>query len=695
MISVFGGRNEVLSFALVIEAYMPSQASSLRNLSLTFDSLGPLRGRPARQNLVELSDTLFDWRATDIELFYMRYLQIRGLSGQLSDERLIPRRLQRPWVAGPGGGGLGIGGWTDRPGANHHWPEIAVPLELHPSFDVASGKSQMIWCDVYIPKALTPGLYTGQLVLQLGPRAAGTVPISLEVRNFTLPDVPSSRTMVPIEAGEVLRRYIGQNWVNCMVENDDRFRRLWERHWQLAWRHRVQLVDASFDACVQWRLNNGLLQGDPAVILNQPPLMAVLRLNGSSFSAARNYSGPGQDVGLNIYPIGLYGSWSTQSWDRNVSGSQIGMAAGFAFHLNLWEEWFRNSGRPISDVERFIYLIDEPTNLSQVDQWAAECQDIKGPGAAVPTMVTLSLLDAVKQTPLLKITCSSIAFADIAAWKAALVAKQRLGMKLWLYNGGRPGQGMTNTEGESADWRSIPWALWKHGVNLYFYWMSTYYRNYQAGEGDIPLFEQAKTFGRYARNDSSTGEAGWMYGNGDGILLYPGTDLVFTADSYGVWGPFASLRLKQWRRGLQDVEYLELYRSRCGEAAATALVQEAMPAVLWEVGNPNWFPDISWNQSWDSWERIRWRLFQGIEGTCGAGTTSQPTTSTTPQPSRTTLQSFSTSAIGHESANFTSTTTLFPSSSAASSRTWDTIVLIATVTCTSACRCLQVLYSSS
>eukprot|EP00928_Gymnodinium_smaydae_P017424 TRINITY_DN16658_c0_g1_i2.p2 TRINITY_DN16658_c0_g1~~TRINITY_DN16658_c0_g1_i2.p2 ORF type:complete len:143 (-),score=21.48 TRINITY_DN16658_c0_g1_i2:362-790(-) len=89
--------------------------------------------------------------------------------------------------------------------------------------------------------------------------------------------------------------------------------------------------------------------------------------------------------------------------------------------------------------------------------------------------------------------------------------------------------------------------------------------------------------------------------------------MQFQNDSYGVWGPFASLRLKYWRRGLQDIEYIELLRAKHGEDIVRTMLQRAMPKALWEVGTKKDFPGISWDESWDSWEKIRKELADMIE----------------------------------------------------------------------------------
>jgi hypothetical protein len=101
-------------------------------------------------------------------------------------------------------------------------------------------------------------------------------------------------------------------------------------------------------------------------------------------------------------------------------------------------------------------------------------------------------------------------------------------------------------------------------------------------------------------------------------LFYPGTDLRFSADSYGVNGPFASLRLKLWRRGIQDVDYLTM-AAAVDPTRTAEIVQEIIPEVLWEYGvedpaDPTWvLTDISWPIDPDRWEAARAELADIIE----------------------------------------------------------------------------------
>ena len=83
-------------------------------------------------------------------------------------------------------------------------------------------------------------------------------------------------------------------------------------------------------------------------------------------------------------------------------------------------------------------------------------------------------------------------------------------------------------------------------------------------------------------------------------------------------GPFASLRLKHWRRGIQDVDYLTL-AAAIDPARTVQIVDSLIPRILWEVGvteseDPTWvLADISWSTDPDVWEAARAELADIIE----------------------------------------------------------------------------------
>ena len=103
-------------------------------------------------------------------------------------------------------------------------------------------------------------------------------------------------------------------------------------------------------------------------------------------------------------------------------------------------------------------------------------------------------------------------------------------------------------------------------------------------------------------------------------------DVNHVADSYGVNGPLASLRLKEWRRGIQDTDYLAL-ASQIDPVRAQAIVNQAMPKALWENvapgGDASYFiGPISWSSNPDDWESKRAQLAEMISSYCMASPSS-------------------------------------------------------------------------
>ena len=188
-----------------------------------------------------------------------------------------------------------------------------------------------------------------------------------------------------------------------------------------------------------------------------------------------------------------------------------------------------------------------------------------------------------------------------------------------MYNSARPASGSTATEDDGIALRERAWGQFKKHINRWFFWETTYYNNSQGGTGETNVFQTAQTFGGNTSVDPVLGATGWNYANGDGVLFYPGTDTLYPADSYGVDGPFASLRLKYWRRGIQDVDYLTM-ATGINPTTTQNIVNQIVPKVLWEYGvdNPSdptyVHTDISWSNNPDVWEAARLQLANILAG---------------------------------------------------------------------------------
>ncbi len=580
-VKLVGSKNEVVSFNTILESTAGATAVSVEFKDLTQDVswLGSFVTTPSK---IETTHNDFqNYVGRNIELFHVGYLQIKGLSAlsyDTYDERHVPKRMQRPWT----GAGTATGTWANRPDANKSYPEIAVPLELKQGFTIAAGKSQAIWADIYIPKTVNAGLYKGTLKVLEGTVVTKQLPVELEVKEITLPDVPSSKTMVFIGDGDLNDRYIGQRWPN----DDSLTTKVKNKTFQVAHRHKISMIDSDAEASAWTK--------------DEPRPTWIPRLNGSLFTAVQGYDGPGVGVGNGVYSVGTYSSWK---WKSGVT-SQI-----MATRSGNWENWFKTNSPA---TERFLYLIDESTDYATMKNWATWTKGF------LPSFATLPLDHAVDNVPDLNISASWIAQAP-TTWQAKFDTAKAAGKKVYLYNGKRPASGSFATEDDGVALRELAWGQYKKKVDRWFFWESTYYNNYQGGTGNTNVFKDAQTFGgKSATLNAIVGETGWNHSNGDGVLFYPGRDKIFPAESFNVDAPFASLRLKHWRRGIQDIDYVVLANAK-DPVATQAIVNRMVPKVLWEYGvtdpaDPTWVrSDISWSINPDDWEQAKLDLIAIIQ----------------------------------------------------------------------------------
>ena len=585
-VNLFGAKNEVVGLNMILEA----ATSAASNVSVSVSNLtGP--GGAVISSTPATASTLYNWTSRNIELFFVRYLQIKGLSRlsyETYDERHIPKKFQRPSDAN----GIGSGTWADRPDHDKSYPEIAVPYELVNTFGIAAGRSQSIWADVYIPKTAAAGLYSGTVTVKEGASVSYSVPVRLTVKRFSLPDVPSSKTMLFMGYSDVARRYTGESFPSAGTAQETTNKLVRDRHFMMAHRHKIAMIDAD--------------QGASAWSADRPRDEWLPRLNGSLFTAANGYDGPGVSTSNGVYSIGTYGTW----------GWSGGTEATMRTRTDAWENWFAANA---PGAERFLYLIDESSNYAQTEQWASWIKNNPGAGRNLKSFATLPLPDAVANVPSLNIVASWMAVGVSTTWQNAFNALTAIaGNKAYSYNGKRPASGSFATEDDGVALREVPWGQYKKGINRWFFWESAYYNDYQGGRGQTNVFQTAQTFGSAPTVDASVGQMGWNVSNGDGVMFYPGTDTVFPAESYGVQGPMASLRLKTWRRGIQDVDYLTL-AAAINPTRVQQIVQSLVPKALWEFGvsdpsDPTWVrTDISWSINPDVWESARAELSAIIE----------------------------------------------------------------------------------
>ena len=249
-VKIFGARNEIIAFQLLVEA----DQAGIDRLSVSLSQLDQKDGS-ARIKYSPPTNDPTKYVGRPIQIFSINYMNVENAS-------------HAEWVYKPGS-----------PAAPKD-PTGWKPVQLVPEnsragrggfpIKVLSGQNQAIWIEIYTDRSLPAGTYMGNVTVNADGRKQ-EVPIELELFDFTLPDQNSMQAMVYYEDLQP-KLYQG--------------RALDAEYHRFAHRQRIELVH-SYDI---------------------PTAEAARsRFDGADFSRARGYEGPGENVGNQIIPRTFYG----------------------------------------------------------------------------------------------------------------------------------------------------------------------------------------------------------------------------------------------------------------------------------------------------------------------------------------------------------------------------------------------------
>jgi len=522
-LAIFGARNEVVAFQLILQA----GAGGAKDVDVM---LSELVRKPGGERLAWKSETPdpTDTRDRQIERFTEHYLNI---------EKPSPPGWFYNYDARP----KGMGGWT---------PDALVPASAKQGkggmpFHIAANLNQGVWFDVYVPGKTPAGTYSGNVVVSEGGKTVKEIPVTLTVFDFVLPDENHFHAMIYFEEDQVAARH-GKDSA-ALVDSYHR----------LAHRHRVEFTNRYGPDSSQ---------------------SAVERLSGVAFKPERGYVGPGEGVGYTIVPASFYGIG--QNWQQDQA-----WATADAFMTWLTKV------KP--DAVTFLYIVDEPPRerLPWIKQVGDKHHANPGPGKKLPMYVTTQPRPELEGA--IDVWCTVTNHYNV---RRAAEEKAK-GRRWWVYNGHRPYAGTQLNDAPAVDCRVTPWACWKYGVELWFYWHADHWRhNSQAPRGNQNVWADPVTFGHSGNF------------NGDGVLIYPGQDVLFAEEDRGVPGPVASIRLKNIRRGMQDYEYLWLASQSGLGKEARAIADVCVPAAFSDANGR-----ASWSVKGSDWDAARLKLGKLIE----------------------------------------------------------------------------------
>lgn len=595
-----GFRNEMVGGML----WMKAGASAATSVNVALSPLsGP--GGSVISSTGVLCAGVTDYTTRDFELFVATYVQVIGMTENSwnappIDERDIPYTFQNPYSVDGNNDAIATPPslWNNRNGANKFFPDALVPQECASNFTVAASSSQGVWMDFYLRKNLNSGLYTGTITVTEGVSVSTTIPIQLMVYNGTLPDQPSYNYIAYDSVDDINYRLNGiAHNAGCTtqacISTDEEFDKALHRH-------RLIPIGDSPDT------NTNFF----------PSARYQLQLSGSLFSSTYKYQGPGINTGSPIYSIGTYATWvNNPNWSSTSSSL-------FCVATSSWGAYFKNN---FPNVRSFVYLADEPTDLTGTNQWSTWMSTISAcqtSGYNVHSWVTADWPLAVSSAPYIDMPASTdwISKKYVQTdWQNAANRYLTTGSTQgWAYNGHPSWEGSVNAiEDDGISGWEGTWADYLKGVKGHFQWQTTGWNIQGNGSpAENPLWTQAKTFGfdNAPSTSAPMGHFGFNFANGDGVLFYPGTEVsTYTASNYGFLGPVATLRLKALRRGLNDYDYLTL-ASQINSPATQTVLKSLVPSALWDI---NCFTNADcsysyggrlWSQDPNAWELARQQL---------------------------------------------------------------------------------------
>jgi Domain of unknown function (DUF4091) len=274
-------------------------------------------------------------------------------------------------------------------------------------------------------------------------------------------------------------------------------------------------------------------------------------ITGSLYTRARRYFGPGPGMGDTVISMGAHGSL------RAGDEADVAMVQTLADSVSD-EHGF--AGRGV-----FLWAADEQCSSSAGGEWREKLHASKDPEARRVRVAWTCSQDPTLQpvdVPILQ-----------AAWDPGRVrAAREQGKEVWVYGGVLPRTGTFLLDAEAVSPRVNGWLQAMYGIPR---WMLTDVARWGRDGGQTPIdpFEDPET------GDPSYGSVA----NGGDMLVYPGTQLdPLQEHSLGIDGVVASIRLKNWRRGIEDAGYLQMAREH-DRAKADAVARWLIPAAFGEA----------------------------------------------------------------------------------------------------------------
>jgi hypothetical protein len=450
-INIFGARNEIVAFQLIIQA----EKDGAEKVDVVISDLN--NGTAVIPGSETGPADPFDYRGRYVELFTEHYLNITKRSPPLwfFSGSATPSAYYTGWV-----------------------PDCLIPFSA-PSgkggapFTIEGNNNQGVWVDVLIPGNASPGDYLGNAAVTISGELFVSIPIRLKVYDFVLPDSTHIKNMFALSPWDLAKRH-------GVSTGSSTYYQLEAKYHQMAHRHRFNLVrDVSS--------------------ISDMTNYHKRYLTGELYTTGYDYAGPGENIGNNTFSIGLYGSFPIEYGGSVAHMNKSDWWAG----SDAWAAWFQNNA---PGVEYHKYLFpDEPDwkgpagalgtgSMDTIRMQGDWTHSNPGIGRNIPTFVTNNIKPGIK---------GYVDFWSVSSQEATehastedIASEIAQGHKYGIYNGYRPGMGAVVMDGDAVEFRVMPWIIWKYNIDQYFYWLVNYWNS-------INIFTNPLTYNNQVNGDGT------------------------------------------------------------------------------------------------------------------------------------------------------------------------------------------------
>ena len=159
----------------------------------------------------------------------------------------------------------------------------------------------------------------------------------------------------------------------------------------------------------------------------------------------------------------------------------------------------------------------------------------------------------------------------------------------------------------ATDARANIWGCFKHGIKVYFYWHGLHWQHNPQKQGNRiqNVWADPITFDNRGQPNKPVEDQ--SFANGDGVLMYPGEEVLHPEEDRGVAGPCSTFQLANLRRGLQDSLYLSLARQLQQNELVNSVLQSVVPRMFSDAG-----PTVGFAEDGNTYEKGRYELARAI-----------------------------------------------------------------------------------